>query len=310
MTILKTILSKINDYEKIIIHRHVRPDLDAYGSQVGLVEWIKHHFPKKKVLCAGENDPSLNYLAMMDAVEDHDYENALVVICDSANSPRIDDDRYKLGSEIIKIDHHPIVDQYGDINWVDTNASSTSEMIYELIDASEGELTTEVARLIYAGIVGDTGRFLYPSTTNKTFEIASKLVDFSFDRSEIYNNMYEVELSTAKLNGYLLNHLEISDSGISVAKLTQDILNKYKVTSEETSSLVHIYENVKGIKAWVMFIEEDEQIRVRLRSKVQPINEIAAQFNGGGHPLASGATVYSWEEADELILTLNKTFKS
>src|SRR5699024_2930553 len=106
---------------------------------------------------------ALTFLAEMDDINDDMFTDALIIVCDTANTGRISDARYKLGKQIIKIDHHPNVDPYGDIMWVDTTASSTSEMIYELFLFGQGEwkLSEHGAKLIYAGIVGDTGRFLF-----------------------------------------------------------------------------------------------------------------------------------------------------
>ncbi|GAA4078023.1 bifunctional oligoribonuclease/PAP phosphatase NrnA [Amphibacillus indicireducens] len=310
--ILAQIREKIMEYNRIIIHRHVRPDLDAVGSQVGLATWIKENFPNKEVYCVGENDETLTYLVTMDEITDQMYQDALVIICDTANHPRIDDQRYPLAKERIKIDHHPIVDQYGDLNWVDTEASSTSEMIYNLITSSDQQnlkMTTDVARLLYAGIIGDTGRFLFQSTTPRTFEIASELVKHPFNRSEIYENLYEIKPGLAKLKGWLLDQLSIDDLGVVGIKLTKDILEKYQVTADQSSALVQVYGGIKGIDCWAMFVEEDDQIRVRIRSKKTKINHVAEQFNGGGHPFASGATVYSWAEADRLIEALKAACK-
>src|SRR5699024_11164848 len=130
--------------------------------------------------------------ARMDIVSDDVFNEALIIVCDTANIGRIDDKRYTLGKEMIKIDHHPNVDQYGELSWVDTSASSTSEMIYELyLSAPEiWKMTDEAARLIYGGIVGDTGRFLFPSTRNETFRYAAELITYSFDRQALYDGMY------------------------------------------------------------------------------------------------------------------------
>src|SRR5690625_1172263 len=130
--IKREIIETIKAYETIIIHRHVRPDADALGSQVGLQQMIKHSFPRKKVYVVGEEDPALYFLTRMDEVEDKVFNGALIIICDTANTGRISDSRYKLGKKVIKIDHHPNNDPYGDLRWIDTDASSTSEMIYEL----------------------------------------------------------------------------------------------------------------------------------------------------------------------------------
>ena len=102
MTVFQAILEKIKAYDTIIIHRHQRPDPDAIGSQVGLKEILKTNFPDKKVLATGVNEPTLSWIAEMDEVADQDYEGALVIVTDTANTPRIDDDRYDKGDFLIK----------------------------------------------------------------------------------------------------------------------------------------------------------------------------------------------------------------
>lgn len=129
ITTFETILDKIKAHQTIIIHRHQNPDPDALGSQAGLKEIIAQNFPDKKVLMTGFDEPSLTWISQMDQVTDKDYKEALVIITDTANRPRIDDERYTLGQCLIKIDHHPNDDVYGDFYYVDTSASSASEII-------------------------------------------------------------------------------------------------------------------------------------------------------------------------------------
>ncbi|MGF7014359.1 DHH family phosphoesterase [Ornithinibacillus bavariensis] len=307
---IDAIHSTIQDYNTIIIHRHVRPDPDALGAQAGLAELIKATYPQKKVYLAGENDPALTFLVEMDSIDDSLFENALVIICDTANTGRIDDERYIKGDKIIKIDHHPNVDPYGDISWVDTTASSTSEMIYEFyVKASGMKMTTEAARLLFGGIVGDTGRFLFPSTTKRTLQIAAELVTYDFDRNALYDGIYNIKDNIARLRGYILQNFTLNENGLSVIKLTSDILAQFQVSVMETGQLVGTLGDIEGIVAWVFFIEEADQIRVRLRSKGPVINEVAAKYNGGGHPLASGASVYSWEEAESVVNDLEQVVR-
>lgn len=307
---IERIIQAIKDYDTIIIHRHVRPDPDAYGSQAGLKEIIQTTFPHKQVYIVGEEDPSLHFLARMDEIADDIYEQALVIVCDTANTERICDDRYSKGEKLIKIDHHPNVDSYGDIEWVDTSASSTSEMIYQLYETAKKDgfkLNEAGARLIYAGIVGDTGRFLFPSATEKTFRIASELVTYPFDRAELYAGIYSISENMARLRGYILQKFTLSPSGLSTIKLSKDVLDSFNVTPLESGQLVPVLGDVHGLKAWVFFIEEaDQLIRVRFRSKGPIINEIAAKYGGGGHPLAAGATIDSWEVADQIIADLEE----
>ncbi|WP_205600741.1 bifunctional oligoribonuclease/PAP phosphatase NrnA [Gracilibacillus sp. YIM 98692] len=307
--ITNQIVEKIKTYDPIIIHRHVRPDPDAYGSQNGLAEIIRASFPDKSIYVVGEESPSLAFLAKMDEVSDDLYTNALVIVCDTANQERIADQRYDSGKELIKIDHHPQVDSYGDIEWIDTDASSASEMIYELyVNEKESGLVLNdrAASLLYSGIVGDTGRFLYPSTTDKTFRYASELVKYSFDRTSIYEEMYKTDVNIARLKGYILQHISITESGASHVKLTTEVLSEFNVDPIDTGAIVGVFGDIEGIKAWVIFVEEEDVIRVRMRSKGPVINEIAAKYEGGGHPLAAGAKIHEWKTVPNVLEDLEK----
>ncbi|MEH7885968.1 bifunctional oligoribonuclease/PAP phosphatase NrnA [Bacillus sp. JJ1609] len=306
------ILEAIENYETIIIHRHVRPDPDAYGSQGGLAEVLKASYPGKNIYTVGKEESSLNYLRRLDSIPDDTFKGALVIVCDTANAERICDDRYRLGEQLIKIDHHPNEDPYGDLQWVDTTASSTSEMIYEFYLSFKDhglKMSDEAARLLYAGIVGDTGRFLYPSTTNKTFAYAGELIHYNFSRTELYDRMYELAPNVVKLNGYILQNFEMLENGAARVVMKQELLEQYSVKPSEASLLVSELGNVAGIKAWVFFIEEQDQIRVRLRSKGPVINGIARKYNGGGHPLAAGASIYSWDDVQNVLNDLIEVCK-
>lgn len=296
------ILEAIKANKTIILHRHVRPDPDAYGSQMGLAEIIRASFPEKEVYSVGSKEESLSFLGEVDRIDDSKYEGALVIVCDTANEERVSDQRYKNGSQLIKIDHHPNDNPYGDLLWVDTNASSCSEMIADFYESFCEQLTlnTTAARLLYAGIVGDTGRFLYPSTTEKTLRLAAKLVSYSFDRSEIYQKLYELPKQIIHLSGYVLEHFQMDESGAATVFLNDELLKKYQVDPRRASALVSILENVEGIRSWIMFIQEGEFIRARLRSKGPAINELAKEYHGGGHPLASGATLHDIKEMNEM----------
>jgi bifunctional oligoribonuclease and PAP phosphatase NrnA len=306
----RQIIDTIEKYDRIIIHRHVRPDPDAYGSQFGLAEVIKHNYPEKNVHTVGEHDESLSFLRMPERIEDETFQHALVIVTDTANTERIDDQRYTKGDFLIKIDHHPNDDPYGDQLWVDTTASSCSEMIYDLYvegrDYKDWSLSDEAARLLFAGIVGDTGRFLFPSATLKTFETAGNLIQYNFNRNAVYDGMYEMDRKLLNLQGYIYQNFAIDEHGAAYIKVTKDVLKEFGVTPSETSLLVGSLGNVKGICAWVIFIEEEGTIRVRLRSKGPIINQLAKKYNGGGHPLASGASVTTWEQADQVIADLTE----
>lgn len=304
----KAIIEAIQTYDTIIIHRHVRPDPDALGSQNGLAAIIRESFPNKTVYTVGDMDDSLDFMGEMDAVSDDVYNGALVIVCDTANQPRVSDQRFKNGAYLIKIDHHPNDDPYGDITWVETSSSSTSEMIYDLYLANRDglQLNQEAGRMLYAGIVGDTGRFMFANTTKRTHRYAGELIETGFDRQAFFNQLYKRRREVLQLQGYVLQHFTLLESGVGYMTLTMEDLAAFNVTTSEASLLVNAFSDVEGIRTWAFFVEEPDQIRVRLRSKGPVINTVANQFNGGGHPMASGATIYSWDDKEAVIRALEE----
>ncbi|WP_245922540.1 DHH family phosphoesterase [Alkalicoccus saliphilus] len=303
--IMENIWKAVFDFETIIIHRHVRPDPDAVGSQAALKEMITASWPEKKVLLAGETQQSLTFLAEMDPVQPEDYKEALVIVCDTANTARVDGEGWDKGEKLIKIDHHPEVERYGNYQWVMTEASSTCEMLFLLAEQLDVPLTDEAARLLYAGIVADTGRFRFPNTTAATFSSAGKLIGYNFDRSSLLNEMEEKSQEILRLEGYVLSTVEVSANGAAQVILTEDTLRRFSVTAEDTAAVVNSFSTLKGLKAWVFFVEEPDVIRVRMRSKKPEIHELAADHQGGGHPMAAGAKAESWKETEEIFQKLD-----
>ncbi|MBO3077365.1 DHH family phosphoesterase [Mammaliicoccus vitulinus] len=300
---MEEILNKIKQYETIIIHRHVRPDPDAYGSQLGLKYILQDTFPEKKIYAVGQSEPTLEFIGELDDISDDTYHDALVIVCDTANAPRIDDERYSTGKALIKIDHHPPVDSYADINFVNTDASSTSEMIFDLNTAwnlNDSNVSERASRVLYLGIVGDTGRFLFDNTTTHTMEVAAQLMTKEFERNKLLNQLSERDPELLHFQGYILQNFKYDGEGFCSIKITKDILEQFDLKPNEASLFVNTVSDIKGLKAWVFAVDEGKEIRCRIRSKGIQINHIAAKYNGGGHPNASGASVYSWEEFEAL----------
>lgn len=312
MEVTQEVLTKIKEYSKIMIHRHQSPDPDALGSQGGLAEILKASFPEKEIYCVGGPVNDLHYLITMDEVTDEMYKGALVISTDTANEPRISGEQYKLGDLLLKIDHHPNDEPYGDISWINSEASSTSEMIYDFYELFKNELkmTDEAARLLYAGIIGDTGRFMYPATTSHTLWVASKLMEYNFDATKINREMDEVTVKIARLSGYITENLTVDENGAAMVLLSQEILDRFDVKDSETPAIIPIPGRIKGIKAWGIFVAQPEgYYRVRLRSKGPIINTIAKRHHGGGHPLASGANARDLEEVAEIYKEIQEIVK-
>lgn len=302
-TIQQEILTAIQAAKRIIIHRHQRPDPDAIGSQVGLAEILRESFPTKEIYQVGETVEGLRFLAEMQSIDESLYQGALVIVTDTANSPRISDDRYPLGDQLIKIDHHPNDEPYGDLVWVDTKASSCSEMIasFALMFPDELTINATAARLLYGGIVGDTGRFLYPATTPRTLEIAAVLMSYPFDAGQLNRELEQMPMKVAKLSGYLYQHLEVDHNGAGRVLLSKELLADYGIDDSETAAIVALPGVVDEVLAWGIFVQQPEgHYRVRLRSKGPVINELAKRHHGGGHPLASGANAKDLREVEEI----------
>ncbi|MFC6347289.1 DHH family phosphoesterase [Vagococcus carniphilus] len=312
MEITQNILDKIKEYDKIMIHRHQSPDPDALGSQGGLALILKESFPEKEIYVIGGPVGGLDFLLTMDEVEDDMYQGALVITTDTANEPRISGKQYDLGDLLIKIDHHPDDEPYGDISWVNPKASSTSEMIYDFFEAHKDELVmpTEAAKLLYAGIIGDTGRFMYPATTSHTLWVASQLMTYPFDAASLNRTMDEVSEKIARLAGYVAENIEVDENGAAMVLLPQEVLDKFEIEDSETPPTIPIPGKIKGIKAWGIFVAQPEGFyRVRLRSKGPVINTIAKRHHGGGHPLASGANAKDLAEVKEIYQEIQQAVK-
>ena len=310
MDVVKEIMAAIKQYETIIIHRHQRPDPGAIGSQVGLAELLRASFPEKNIYQIGGPVEGLEFLAEMDVITDDVYRGALVIVTDTANAPRISDARFSLGDQLIKIDHHPNDEPYGDLVWVNTNASSCSEIIVDFWQQHLAELTMtdNAARLLYAGIVGDTGRFLYPSTSAHTLAVAAQLRTFNFNAADLNRELDQMPLKVAKLAGYIYQNLEIDANGAARVILPQSILNSYDIVDSETAAIVSMPGKIEDVLSWAIFVEQPEgYYRVRLRSKGPIINTIAKKHHGGGHPLASGANARDTAEIEVIYQEIQAT---
>lgn len=310
-TQIETLYLKIQEYDRIIIQRHVRPDPDALGSQYGLKYLIEGKFPNKQVKAAGTVSKGLSWLASTEEVTEADYSGSLVIIVDTANSPRIDGKYYASGAEMIKIDHHPEVENFGTLEIVHTEASSCSEIIAEISHYLGGRLPMNqaAAKILYAGIVGDTGRFLFNSTTSITFNAAARLLAFDFNAFEISDRFQTMSAKEAKFQGHTMNNMTVTEYGVASVMITRQDLLDFDITEEQTNSIVGLPGQIEGVVTWVIFVEQEganESYRCRIRSKGPSINEIAANHYGGGHPKASGAKAYSYKEVEAILAELNE----
>lgn len=293
---------KIKEYDKIIIFGHKRPDGDCYGSLNGLKDIIKSTFPKKVVYCVTDHVEYLAFLGKMDIIEDQEFEGALAIVCDTSTRERIGDQRYKLCKEIIKIDHHIILDNYGAINIVDENIAATSLLITRfLLSNKELKISLTGATALFTGTVTDTSNFRQRGVNLETFYLAGTLLEYGVDVEAIDKNLSAESLRTIKLKSYIYRSLKVTKNGFVYAKIRKGIIKYYNVTFDEAAGLVNLLGNIKECPVWALFIEYPKEIRVRLRSNGPDINEIAEKYGGGGHQKAAGASVKNWLKTKSII---------
>ena len=280
---IEKILNKIDEYECICLYRHVNPDYDAFGSQFGIYDLIQNTFENKEVYFAG------------------DFSSDLVAKY-QFNGERIDGD-ISLCKEIIKIDHHIVVDSYGNLNLEDSTASSCSQIVALFLKNKRVKLSSFGAAALYMGIIGDTNRFMYSATDERTFEAAMYLYNYDFDMQALYERMYMKHVKDLKVNAFILNHY-IEDEGVAYYVLKDEDLKHLNISRERGSDFVNLLSSVDEYKVWLAITEntKDHNWRVSMRSRHIPVNEIANKYRGGGHAFASGATILS---LDELPLLLN-----
>lgn len=310
--IKEQILEKIKEFNRIIIHMHIRPDGDCYGAGFGLKNIIKESFPDKEVYVVGERAEYVDFVGTPDVIDDELFKDALSIVVDTASESRVSDQRFKLAKYVIKIDHHIPVADYGDLIYVDTTRPATAQIILEfyLQFQEELKLNMEAAKALYTGIVTDTGRFRFRSVTGDTFIAVAHLLDYGLDFVDILSRLSLKSENLMKLQGYVLLNFQKTENGVAYIKMTPDIIEKFDVSLEEATSLVNELSTLEDCPVWILFAEyENNIVRARLRSKGPAINELANKYDGGGHALACGANLGTWEKTDELLKDADELVK-
>ena len=302
------ILKQIKKFDNIIIVRHIGADPDAFGAQISLRDTIKDLFPKKKVYAIGNPASRFKHIGALDKMED-EISDALLIVLDTPDIKRIDGVDLEKFDNIIKIDHHPLVDKYANIELIDDTASSTCQILLEMFLELKLPISKQVAEKLYTGIISDTDRFLHDYTSLKTFMLVTKLIDkTNLDFVKLYRPLYERPIEEIRFEGYIYQNLKLTENGVAYVKIDEDLLKEYNVDSAAPGNMINDLKFVKGITIWV-FLSEDTKsnlIRANIRSNGPIINDLAARFGGGGHKYASGARLTSWQQSDNLIVELDK----
>lgn len=306
MEVLQQIYDKIKQYERIMLFRHVRNDGDCVGATKGLKEIIRLTWPQKQVYLI-DPDPAAAYLSFLgkddQPVEDALYEGALAIVLDTGNEGRISNPKYALCREVIKIDHHINVNPYGDLMWVEEEASSVCEMITKFYFTFRDQLkiNREAATYLYTGLVTDSGRFRFSCVSGDTMRMAGLLLDVGIDTETLYAQLYLQDTESFKFKSFVYKNVKITPAGVAYLFVSRATMEKFGLSHEQAAAAVSLMDSIKGSLIWMIFIEHETEIRVRLRSRFTTVNQLAERYNGGGHVCASGATVHSRRQANKLV---------
>ena len=305
----EAIHSLINKYPRIIIHRHKTPDGDALGSQMGLKLLLSDNYPDKEILAVGDMMPRYSFMEIspLDSIDDSAYEGALAIVLDCGAASLISDERYTLAAATARIDHHVFSEKITDEEVIDTSFESCCGMIAAMAMECGWKMSKEAAMSLYTGMVTDSGRFRYDSTTSRTLRLASFLMEQSFDTNEIYRNLYSEDLSFIQLRAKYVLKIQTTEQGVAYIYTPRQEAASYGVDDFTLSRvMVGVMGDLRGIHSWVNFTESENGVLCEIRSNRYNINPIATKYGGGGHQKASGATLKNKDEAMALLDDLNR----
>ena len=301
------ILSLIEKYDKIIIHRHKNPDGDALGSQLGLYHIIKDTYPEKEVYVVGDLTPRYAFMLTkeMDEIADDVYRGALAIVLDTSAKSLISDDRYTLAEATARMDHHLFVEKICDEELTATSYESCAGLVAAMAEAGGLKVSEVAAKALYTGMITDSGRFRYDSTSAETFRVASFLMERKFSTSDIYRNLYADELFFIQLRAKFVLKIQLATPKVAYIYTEKEEAKSFGADSFTISrGMVNVMGEIKGIESWVNFTETDDGVLCEIRSNTHNINTIAVKYGGGGHQKASGATLKDRDEAMKLLADL------
>lgn len=303
------ILQAISRFDTIIIHRHSRPDGDALGSQIGLKHLILENFPGKTVYCVGDEAGFYSFMedTVMDEIPDSAWEGALALVLDCGSEHLISDDRWKLAAETARMDHHLYTGCFTDAEAIDSSFESCCGLIAMMAQKAGWKLNKTAAKSLYTGMVTDSGRFRYDSTSAKTFALAAWLMEEKIDTEKLYKDLYADDFENKKRKAQFLLKTRFTPNRVAwIYTTAQELAEMEMSTFAVSRGMVNTMADIRGTDIWVNFTEADGGVLCELRSSGPNINPIAVKYGGGGHAKASGAKVPDRETAMAMLRDLDQ----
>ena len=302
-------LNTIQKYDTIIIHRHSRPDGDALGSQIGLKYLLRENFPEKTVYTVGDSAGYLSFMdgAEMDTIPDSAYHGALAILLDSSSPHLISDDRWKTAAATARFDHHMYQGKFTDVEIADDSYESCCGLITQFAMECGLRLDPAAAKALYTGLVTDSGRFRYDSTSARTFRLAAFLREQDFSTETLFRNLYAETLESKQLRARFVMKAQFTPRNVAYIYTTKEELAELGLDTFTVSrGMVNTMADLKGVEIWANFTESEDGILCELRSAGPVIQPIAVKYGGGGHAKACGATVPDRETVDRILKDLDE----
>ncbi|RMD92743.1 MAG: bifunctional oligoribonuclease/PAP phosphatase NrnA [Calditrichaeota bacterium] len=295
----------IDKYNQFIITTHVNPDGDGLGSEIALANFLRQK--KKAVKIINNSHVPENYLFLdpnseielfskdrhIEAVTSSDVI-FILDISDWARLRELGEIVQGLGTKKICIDHHPLREPFADLDIIYPEASSTGELIFELLVGLGAKINQRISEAIYTAILTDTGSFRFTNTSPAAHRIVATLLENGINPQKIYSNVYENQsLAKVRLMARVLNDLQLDYEGkLAWMRITQKMLKQTGATLKDTEGLADYPRSIAGVEVALLFMElEDGRVKISFRSKGNVvINGLAQYFSGGGHAFAAGAT--------------------
>lgn len=305
---LKKIYNEIKKYKTIYLVRHIGPDPDAIASEIALRDTIKLTFPSKNVYALGASVSKFKYIGKLDKVTELDYDSSLVITLDLPNISRCDGLDLNKFKNIIKIDHHPFVEKFGYIEYIDEKSTSTCEVLLDLINNTKLKMNNNIASILLIGIISDSNRFLFhPASEVVLYKVADLIHKYRIKLQDIYELIYKRPMSEVRLMGYIASNIKVTKNKFAYIIIENDIVSSFNADASSASNMVNDFNNIEEFVVW-MFVTKDTKndiFKVNIRSRGPIINSLASKYNGGGHIYSSGARVKTLEELNDLINDLD-----
>lgn len=292
---LSTLAALARNHEQVHIIGHTHPDGDCVGATLGMVMLLAKEDVEATVLLE-EKPESYQHLPMERYIQTEKPDQVEMIITMDASSPdRLGDfeELLEQASLVVNIDHHASNTMFGDENHVVTDASSTAEMVYYMMD-DVSFLDKEIAEALYTGIIYDTGGFKHSNVKESTHLAAAKLVTMGIDFTGMMNRMFfEQPLQSFKAQGLAFARLALLlDEKVAVSYLSFDDFQELGLKKSHTERIVQLMNEVKGVEVAIFFYALDETTyKISFRSKGEvDVCALAGRFGGGGHVKAAGAS--------------------